>query len=815
MTEIILSSEKAKELSIEEVFLKLSTNKNGLNDKEVEERIAKYGRNEIPEKKVRPIVKFLKNFWGPIPWMIEIATVLSMIIAEWDDFIIILAMLLINSVVRFWEENKADNAIELLKEKLALKAEVLRNGEWIESEASTLVPGDIVHIKLGDIIPADIKLIKGEYLTLDESVLTGESLPVDKKVTDMAYEGAIINQGEMDGVVIGTGLNTFFGKTTQLVEEARTKSHFQKAIIKIGNYLIIIAIILVSIVFIIGFLRAEQFFYILQFALVLVVAAIPVALPAVMIVSMAVGAMQLAKNKAIVSRLLSIEEAASMDVLCSDKTGTLTKNQISIAEVIAFGNYSQNDVILYGSLASKEESKDPIDDAFFIKLKEISEVNSSFSNYQVLSFKPFDPVKKRTEANIRDENNKKFSVSKGAIQVILSLVEADQEFQKQVNNQGKQFASSGFRALSVAKTTNHDLWEYVGIVALHDPPREDSLDTIKTAKSLGIDVKMVTGDHIEIAKQIGSNLGIGTNIVESSKIVEKDDAETVSLVENAEGFAEVYPEHKYHIVELLQNKDHVVGMTGDGVNDAPALKKADIGFAVSNATDAAKSAADIVLTDPGISVIIKATEESRKIFARMKNYAVYRIAETVRILLFLVLSITIFALYPITAVMIVILALLNDLPIMTIAFDNTRIAENPVRWKMQRILILSSVLGISGVIFSFSLFLIGKFIFQLSIGTLQTFIFLKLAVAGHMTIYLTRTDEDNFWKRPFPSKILFFTSESTQVIATIFAALGIFMPPIGWALTGFIWLFAFLVFIGNNFLKVGILKFLNRREKKR
>ncbi|MFW9895776.1 MAG: plasma-membrane proton-efflux P-type ATPase [Candidatus Thorarchaeota archaeon] len=815
MTEIILSSEKAKELSIEEVFLKLSTNENGLSDKEVEERIAKYGRNEIPEKKVRPIVKFLKNFWGPIPWMIEIATVLSMIIAEWDDFIIILAMLLINSVVRFWEENKADNAIELLKEKLALRAEVLRNGEWVESEASTLVLGDIVHIKLGDIIPADIKLIKGEYLTLDESVLTGESLPVDKKVSDMAYEGAIINQGEMDGVVIGTGLNTFFGKTTQLVEEARTKSHFQKAIIKIGNYLIIIAIILVSIVFIIGFLRAEQFFYILQFALVLVVAAIPVALPAVMIVSMAVGAMQLAKNKAIVSRLLSIEEAASMDVLCSDKTGTLTKNQISIAEVIAFGNYSQNDVILYGSLASKEESKDPIDDAFFIKMKEISEVNSSFSNYQVLSFKPFDPVKKRTEANIKDENNKKFSVSKGAIQVILSLVEADQEFQKQVNNQGKQFASSGFRALSVAKTTNHDLWEYVGIVALHDPPREDSLDTIKTAKSLGIDVKMVTGDHIEIAKQIGSNLGIGTNIVESSKIVEKDDAETVSLVENAEGFAEVYPEHKYHIVELLQNKDHVVGMTGDGVNDAPALKKADIGFAVSNATDAAKSAADIVLTDPGISVIIKATEESRKIFARMKNYAVYRIAETVRILLFLVLSITIFALYPITAVMIVILALLNDLPIMTIAFDNTRIAENPVRWKMQRILILSSVLGISGVIFSFSLFLIGKFIFQLSIGTLQTFIFLKLAVAGHMTIYLTRTDEDNFWKRPFPSKILFFTSESTQVVATIFAALGIFMPPIGWALTGFIWLFAFLVFIGNNFLKVGILKFLNRREKKR
>ncbi|MFX1388822.1 MAG: plasma-membrane proton-efflux P-type ATPase [Promethearchaeota archaeon] len=815
MTESILTTEKAKELSIDEVYSELKTTKNGLDETDIKERIDKYGRNEIPEKKARPIVKFLKNFWGPIPWMIEIAAVLSAIIEEWDDFIIIIAMLLINSVVRFWEENKADNAIELLKEKLALRAKVLRNGKWIETEAVNLVPGDVVHIRLGDIIPADIKLIEGEYLTLDESVLTGESLPVDKKISDMAYEGAIIRQGEMDGVVVGTGLNTFFGKTTQLVEDAKTKSHFQTAVVKIGNYLIILAVILVSIIFLVGFLRAEAFFYILQFALVLIVAAIPVALPAVMMVSMAVGAMQLAKKKAIVSRLLSIEEAASIDILCCDKTGTLTENQISIANVNPYGKFSENDVIVYGSLASKEESKDPIDDAFFDIVKEKQEIHSLYSNYQLLSFKPFDPVIKRTEAMIKDENDIEFRVSKGAIQVILSLVKGNQEFQENVNNQGKKFASSGFRALAVAKTNNQNQWEYVGIVALHDPPREDSLDTIKTAKSLGIKVKMVTGDHVEIAKQIGENLGIGTNIVVSSKIMEKDDNETISLVEKADGFAEVYPEHKYHIVELLQEKDHVVGMTGDGVNDAPALKKADVGIAVSNATDAAKSAADIVLTDPGISVIIKATEESRKIFERMKSYAVYRIAETIRILIFLVLSITIFAFYPITAVMIVILALLNDLPIMTIAFDNTKIAEKPVRWRMQRILIISSVLGIAGVLFSFSVFLIGKFIFQLSIGVLQTFIFLKLAVAGHMTIYLTRTEENHFWKRPFPSKILFIACESTQVIATIFAAMGVFMSPIGWTLAGFIWLFALLVFVGNNYLKVWIIRFLNRRDKKK
>ena len=815
MTSNILTSEKAKTMSIDKIYSNLSTSNKGLNESEVKTRLEKYGYNEIPEKKVSPFVRFLKNFWGPIPWMIEIAAILSIIIQHWDDFVIITAMLFINSVVRFWEENKADNAIELLKEKLALKAIVLRDGKWIEMEARELVPGDIVHIRLGDIIPADVKLIDGEYLTVDESVLTGESLPVDKKVSDIGYEGAIIRQGEMDGVVVGTGLNTFFGKTTKLVEEAKTRSHFQKAIVKIGNYLIIIAVALVAIVIVVGVLRAESFLSLLQFSLVLIVAAIPVALPAVMMVSMAVGAMELAKKKAIVSRLLSIEEAASVDVLCCDKTGTLTQNKISVAKIIPFGNYSENDVIFYGSLASKEESKDPIDDAFFNEIKENPQIDSLLSKYQLMSFKPFDPIVKRTEAKVKDENDKEFQVSKGAIQVILSLIKDGQDFANKVNDLGRDFASQGFRALGVAKSNVKSEWEYIGIVALHDPPREDSFDTIQTAKSLGINIKMVTGDHIEIAKQIGGNLGIGTNIVVSSEIIEKDDAETISLVENADGFAEVYPEHKYHIVELLQNKDHVVGMTGDGVNDAPALKKADIGIAVSNATDAAKSAADIVLTEPGISVIIKATKESRKIFERMKSYAVYRIAETVRILIFLVLSISIFAIYPITAIMIVILALLNDIPIMTIAFDNTRIASNPVRWKMQRILILSTILGIAGVAFSFTIFIIGKFVFQLTLATLQTFIFLKLTVAGHMTIYLTRTDEDNFWKRPFPSKILLIACESTQVVATIFAAVGILMSPIGWALAGFIWLFAVAAFFGNNFLKVATIKWLKRRDAKK
>ncbi len=811
MSQQIITQEEAKNNEISEVFNKLHTQENGLTTSEAKKRLETYGPNEIPEKKEKPIIKFLRNFWGPIPWMIEIAAILSIIIGEWDDFFVILAMLLINAIVRFWEENKADNAVEMLKQKLALNARVLRDGKWTDLLARELVPGDVIRTRLGDIVPADIKLFEGEYLTLDESVLTGESLPVDKKASDIAYEGSIVRKGEMNGIVVGTASNTFFGKTTSLVSEAKTRSHFQKAVVKIGNYLIILAISLVALIFIVGLLRNESFFNLLQFTLVLIVAAIPVALPAVLMVSMAVGAADLAKKKAIAKKLLSIEELAGMDILCSDKTGTITKNEISVGEIIPLEDFTPNQVIQYGVLASREEDKDPIDDAFFTKFKEF---NGDVSGYKISKFQPFDPVIKRTEAQV-EKGSEKLKVSKGAIQVILSLVSNRDEIVSKVEQQGETFAQRGYRALGVAKTDTDGNWHYVGIVALFDPPREDSADVIKTAVAMGVDVKMVTGDHSAIAKQMATNLGMGTNFVTASTLLESKEEEAVKLAENANGFAEVFPEHKYKLVEDLQNKGHVVGMTGDGVNDAPALKKADVGIAVSNATDAAKSAADIVLTEPGLSIIIGATEESRIIFERMKSYATYRIAETVRVLIFLVLAIILFNFYPITAIMIVMLALLNDLPIMTIAFDNARPAPKPVRWKMNRVLIVASMLGIVGVIFSFGLFLIGRDVFNLDANALQTLIFLKLAVGGHMTIYLTRAEEHNFWHKPYPAKILLIVCEVTQVVATIFAAVGILMNPIGWTLALFVWLYAFVAFVVANFLKVLTVKWLNRRELKK
>ncbi|MFA5350862.1 MAG: plasma-membrane proton-efflux P-type ATPase [Candidatus Omnitrophota bacterium] len=799
-----MNTEEAKKIPVDELFNKLSSSKAGLSSEESGKRLKQYGPNEIAENKINPIVKFLSYFWGPIPWMIEAAAVLSAVIRHWEDFGVIFAMLLINAAVGFWQEYKADNAIELLKKRLALKARVLRDGKWVDVLAQELVPGDLIRIRLGDIVPADIKLVEGEYLLVDQSVLTGESLPVEKHLSDISYSGSIIKQGEMDALVVCTGLNTYFGKTAKLVAEAKTRSHFQKAVIKIGDYLIVIAIALVAVIFLVSLFRHEKFFEILQFALILIVASIPVAMPAVLTVTMAVGASMLARKEAIVSKLVAIEEMAGVDILCSDKTGTITKNELSVKELKPLEGFRDVDMLLLGRLASRAEDRDPIDDTIIARVQSAGEAMQDFGKYKVTSFKPFDPVAKRTEANVEEDGGKKFKVTKGAPQVILSLVANKDLISLKIDEIVNEFAVKGYRALGIAKTDDSGVWQYAGLFAIYDPPREDSLETINTAKSMGLNVKMVTGDHVAVAREIAREVGLGENILPASSFLDKSDKEAQQIIEGADGFAQVFPEHKYKIVEELQAKNHIVGMTGDGVNDAPALKKADAGIAVAGATDAAKSAASIVLTKPGLSVIIDAIKESRKIFKRMNSYAIYRIAETIRVLLFMTLAILVFNFYPVTAIMIVILAMLNDIPIMMIAYDKTKIYQNPVSWNMRRVLSLSTVLGIAGVFASFGMFWIGKEILHLDLQMIQTLIFLKLAVAGHMTIYLARTGEEPFWHKPYPAPALILTCETTQVIATLFAVYGIFMKPIGWGLAFFVWGYAFVFFVLNDLIKIHV-----------
>ena len=841
----------------------------GLTKEEVQNRLLKYGYNELNEKQTSWIHRLFKRFWGPIPWMIEVAAILSAVVQRWEDFTIIVVLLFVNAVVDFYQESKALNAISVLKNKLARKAIVLREGVWSEIDAKELVPDDIIKIKIGDIIPADVALLSGsQFLLVDQSALTGESLPVRKKVGEDLYANAIIKQGEMIAKVTKTAKNTYFGKTVGLVAKAQNEevSHFQKMVIKVGNFLIILTLLMIAIIVYHGVQTNQPTVELLIFALVLTISAIPVAMPAVLTVTMAIGAQALAAKDAIVSRLAAIEEIAGMDVLCSDKTGTLTQNRMSLAQPYIVNNQTEEALMLYAALASKEENQDPIEKPIFDYISQ-HKLDDKLLGYKAKSFLPFDPVHKRTEG-IYEGNNGERIFTKGAPQVIIEQSDEKDFNKKEAYTQVEKFASEGFRTLGVAyKESGEDLYHFIGLVPLFDPPREDSVEAISQANEKGISVKMVTGDNIEVAKYIASLLNIGeriedihtlkgesveeylylskilsraitesldsdapkeeqetivSNIVQTVQkelynmpvpkgSVKKHESEIVALIENADGFAQVFPEDKYFIVDELQKANHIVGMTGDGVNDAPSLKKADCGIAVSGATDAARAAADIVLMAPGLTVITDAIKEARQIFERMKSYTIFRIAETIRVIIFMTLAIVIYDFYPITALMIIILALLNDIPIMTIAYDNTKQRESPVRWDMKEVFILASWLGLAGVLSSFTLFWILISFMHLPLDFVQSVFFAKLVIAGHGTIYNTRID-DWFFKRPWPSWTLFNATFLSRVAGTIIAVYGFgLMQPIGWEWGLWMWVYALTWFVFNDAIKMGVLKYYRKK----
>ena len=834
----------------------------GLTSAEAQKRMEKYGPNEIPEKEETLLHRIFRRFWGPIPWMIEAAAILSALVKKWEDFAIIMVMLLVNAILDFYQESKALNAIKALKKSLASKALVMRDGKWQDVDAKEVVPDDIIKLKIGDIVPADCKLIEGDFILADQSALTGESLPVTKKVGDEVYGNAIVKKGEMTAKVTTTGINTYFGKTVKLVSKAQKeqKSHFQAMVIKVGNFLILLTVLMIAIILGFGLYRHENIFDLLEFSLVLTVAAIPVALPTVLTVTMAVGAINLARKKAIVSRLAAIEELAGMDILCSDKTGTLTKNEMTISTPYTVDDFSADDVLFYGGLASKEENQDPIEKPIFNYLKE-HKLYKKLEEYKLKKFVPFDPVNKKT-ISVFD----KLIVTKGAPQVIIA--ESKHDFDKEeAENKVKEYAAKGFRTLGVAfKTDEKDRFRFVGLIPLYDPPRDDSKETIEDLKAHGVNTKMVTGDNIEVAKYIAGILAIGDNIkniknlkgqdIAEYKIlteviteslykklepkvseeevkafandvvfnvqkalqdmplpkghVRKHESEVIELIEQADGFAQVFPEDKYYIVDKLQKGKHIVGMTGDGVNDAPALKKADCGIAVSGATDAARAAGDIILLAPGLNVINSAIKMARITFERMKGYTIYRIAETVRVILFMTLAIVVFNFYPVTALMIILLALLNDIPILTIAYDNTKVRKFPVKWDMKEVLAMSGWLGFAGVISSFGLFFLAMDYWHMSTEMVQTLMFVKLIVAGHGTIYNTRID-DWFFKKPGPNLKLWTASLASAILGTLIGVYGILVTPIGWKWGAIVWGYAFFWFLFNDVVKMLVLRFYRKR----
>lgn len=836
----------------------------GLDGAEAHRRLEEYGANELEQREEPLWHRVFRRFWGPIPWMIEAAALLSAVVEKWDDFGIILVMLLVNAGLDFFQEHRALNALATLKASLANQIIALRDGAFATVATRELVPGDIIKLKIGDIVPADVKLLDGDYLSIDEAAMTGESLPVSKKAGDVAYANTIVKQGEMLAVVVNTAMRTAFAKVVSLVARAglEERSHFQKMVIQIGNFLILLTLALVVLIVMVALFRHESLLEIARFSLVLAVAAIPVALPAVLSVTMAVGALNLARRRAIVSRLSAVEELAGVDVFCSDKTGTLTQNRMQVADPVLMEGYEDRDLFLVAALASRRENNDPMELPIFARIEEqLPELD--LARYRQTHFVPFDPVRKRTEASIEGEEH--FTAIKGAAQVLLAMSDLADERIAQVEAEVERLASRGYRTLAVGRKHGDAPLQLIGLIPLYDPPREDSGEVVRQMRDYGVRVKMVTGDHVAIAREIGRLLELKQETIQAHQLkgsgsqallalaealtsaiyrrLEQDvsirDAERfaaevmdtlkekydtrllerefihthesaiVEMIESVDIFAEVVPEDKYRIVDTLQKGGHIVGMTGDGVNDAPALKKADCGFAVENATDAARAAADIVLTAPGLSVISHAIEQARITFERMQSYAIFRIAETVRIILFMTLSIVAFNFYPITALMIILLALLNDIPILAIAYDRTRVEHKPLRWNMYELTSIATVLGVMGVIASFLLF----YLLQesgFSHDEIRTFLFLKLIVAGHSTLYVTRA-RGWFWHKPWPAPVLLAATFGTEAVGTVFAAEGWFMTPIGWEYALLVWAYALIWFVVNDVVKVMAMRLIRQQ----
>ncbi len=842
----------------------------GLSGAEARSRLAQYGYNEITEHEAGAWQRLARRFWGPIPWMIEGAALLSALAQRWDDFAIIMLLLVVNTGVDYYQESKALSAIRVLKQKLARTAKVLRDGQWRESPARELVPGDVIKLSIGNIIPADARLAGGgAFLSVDESALTGESLPVQRSVSETVYANAVVKQGEMTAVVTATGAATYFGRTVSLVAKAQRESHshFQKMVLSVGNFLIVLTVTMIAIIIAVGLYRHEPVLELLLFSLVLMISAIPVAMPAVLTVTMAVGASVLAGKQVIVSRLSAIEELAGMDILCSDKTGTLTQNKMTISDPYVSGVKDADTLLLFAGLACKEENRDPIETPIFEYLKAHGNY-AKLGAYTSGSFIPFDPVGKRTEAALRSNSDGTvLTVTKGAPQVVIELCGEDTD-KAAAYRQVDAYARKGFRTLGVAfKGEGEESYSFAGLIPLYDPPREDSAAAVADAGEKGVNVKMVTGDNIAVAAYIAELLGIGGKIEDVRELrgqsieeylvladilskallkrmapdtepeaaeataeaivsevrkalyavplppgsVKKHESEIIAMIEAADGFAQVYPEDKYFIVDELQKAGHIVGMTGDGVNDAPALKKADCGIAVSGATDAAQAAADIVLTAPGLDVIVDAVALARVTFERMKSYTVYRIAETIRIVGFMTLAILIFQFYPITALMIIFLALLNDIPILAIAYDHTKVRERPVKWDMREILVLASAMGVSGVFSSLLLFWALMTFTALPHPFVQTLFFLKFVINGHGTIFNTRNDEW-FFKQPLPSRPLVLASFVSAAAGTLIGVYGFgLMSPIGWTWAAVMWGYAAIWFLFNDLVKMAVLHYYRNR----
>ncbi|VYS52201.1 unnamed protein product [Arabidopsis thaliana] len=827
-----------EKIPVDEVFQQLKCSREGLSSEEGRNRLQIFGANKLEEKVENKFLKFLGFMWNPLSWVMEAAAIMAIVLAngggrppDWQDFVGITCLLIINSTISFIEENNAGNAAAALMANLAPKTKVLRDGRWGEQEAAILVPGDLISIKLGDIVPADARLLEGDPLKIDQSALTGESLPATKHQGDEVFSGSTCKQGEIEAVVIATGVHTFFGKAAHLVDSTNNVGHFQKVLTAIGNFCICsIGIGMLIEIIIMYPIQHRKYRDGIDNLLVLLIGGIPIAMPTVLSVTMAIGSHRLSQQGAITKRMTAIEEMAGMDVLCSDKTGTLTLNKLTVDKnlIEVFPKDVDKDyVILLSARASRVENQDAIDTSIVNMLGDPKEARAGITE---VHFLPFNPVEKRTAITYIDTNGEWHRCSKGAPEQIIELCDLKGETKRRAHEIIDKFAERGLRSLGVArqrvpekdKESAGTPWEFVGLLPLFDPPRHDSAETIRRALDLGVNVKMITGDQLAIGKETGRRLGMGTNMYPSSSLLENKDDTTGGvpvdeLIEKADGFAGVFPEHKYEIVRKLQERKHIVGMTGDGVNDAPALKKADIGIAVDDATDAARSASDIVLTEPGLSVIVSAVLTSRAIFQRMKNYTIYAVSITIRIVLGFMLVALIWE-FDFSPFMVLIIAILNDGTIMTISKDRVKPSPIPDSWKLKEIFATGVVLGTYMALVTVVFFWLAHdttfFSDKFGVRSLQgkdeeliAVLYLQVSIISQALIFVTRSRSWSFVERP--GLLLLIAFFVAQLIATLIATYAHWefarIKGCGWGWCGVIWIYSIVTYI-----PLDILKFITR-----
>ncbi len=760
-------------MSAEDVLHNLETSEDGLTSQEADGRLRRFGYNEIQEAKPNPILEFLKRYWGPMPWLLEIAIVLTIILKHYTESVIIFTLLTMNAIIGYLQSRNSHKAVELLKKSLEIKAQVFRDKKWVVLDARGIVPGDIIMLKLGDVVPADCYLLSGE-LSVDQSALTGESMPISVVAADVIYSGSAVKRGEAKCVVLNTGANTYFGKTVELVKVAKPKSKQEELMLTIVKYMMYLGIAASVIVSVYGIYLQKDILFILSFVVTFLIGAIPVALPAVLTIVQAAGAMELSKKGVLVTKLDCIEDAASIDIFCFDKTGTITQNQLSVVDSTPFGSYKKDELIQLAAQASKEEGMDPIDTAIIAYAKS-SGLMPSYDNQ--IRFIPFSPETKRTEAVIMDQG-KEITIMKGAVPTILDLCEnsdMDSSMSEAVNQTDNAFSEKGFRSLAVAVTADGQT-HFVGLLAIADPPREDSAEMISKIRDLGIKPIMITGDSAPIAREVATQVGIGGRILPASELKGASSEEQLKLIQENDGFAEVFPEDKYQIVKLLQESGHLVGMTGDGVNDSPALKQAELGTAVSEATDVAKASASIILTMPGLSEIIDAVDVSRKTYQRMLTWVINKITKVVEVVLLLTIGFFLFHNILVSLLGMSLLVFANDFVTMSIATDRVQSTASPNKWNLKDITVSSSLLGILFTLEDLFVIWLGIHAFNLPFEQLQTVVLLTLVFNTQFRMLIVR-ERKHFWSSR-PSLSLLVINIITIIAFALLGVSGLIIPAV-------------------------------------